>query len=204
MLEILGNAIRLFLQHPHVRENLLLELLFVPRRLAAVHTGLEITVEILVRVEFRGVRRQVEHFDLIVMVRQPCLEYLRMVNPQVIQDQVNLPLCALDQPLAEINQQIGIHAAFEDAKTYLALIVDRRDHVDGNTLGVEPDNRRLALGRVSPFMLTVVAHPGLIAPVDLRLPCLGLGFDLGVLLFKPLLNHLGILLISPLDELLGG
>ena len=137
------------------------------------------------------------------MFRQPCFEDLCMVNPQVIQDQVNLPLCALDQPLAEIHQQIGIHAALEDAEAHLALIIDCRDHVDGNPFRIEPYDRRLALGRVAPFMLTVVAYPGLIAPVDLCLLGLGLCLDLGVTLIQPLLNRLGILLISPPDGLLG-
>jgi len=184
-----------------VGEHLFLELLFVPRRPATVNTGFEITVEIRVWVEFRGIRWQVEHFDLIVMFRQPGLEYPCMVNPQVVQDQVDLPLCALDQPLAEIHQQIRIHAALEDVEAHLALIVDCRDHVDGNPFGIEPYDRRLALGRVAPFMLAVVAYPGLIAPVDLCL--LGLGLDLGVTLIQPLLDRLGIPLISPPDGLLG-
>ncbi len=51
-------------------------------------------------------------------------------------------------------------------------------------------------------MLTVIAYPGLIAPVDLGLLLFRLGLDLRILLFQPSLYRPRILFIDPLDRFL--
>ena len=51
-------------------------------------------------------------------------------------------------------------------------------------------------------MLAVAAQPGLIAPVDLCIFCLRLGFDLGISIVKPLLHRFGVLLVGLFQRLL--
>jgi hypothetical protein len=41
---------------------------------------LQVAVEILVRIDFRRVRREIEYLDLLLVLRQPVLDELAVMN----------------------------------------------------------------------------------------------------------------------------
>ena len=81
---------RLFLKHPQMRNRLLLQLHPRPRRLALKHPSLEIVIQILIRVQLRAIRRQIENLNLLFVLLQPLLDRLAIMNSQIVQDQNTL------------------------------------------------------------------------------------------------------------------
>jgi hypothetical protein len=51
-----------------------------------MHTGLQIAVEVLIRVQFRRIGREVEKFDLMFFSLQPFLDLLGVMDTQVISE----------------------------------------------------------------------------------------------------------------------
>src|SRR5699024_248654 len=163
-----------FLQVSHC---LALELLFVAFRSASMYSGLKVAIQILIRIELRGVSRQVEHLDLVAVLSQPAFDDLGMVNPQIIQNQKDFTVGVLDQTLHEVDQDIGVHAALEEPESNLALIGDSRYQIDGLAFRTQANDRGLSFRRISTGMLTVTAQSRLVAPVNLCLFCLCPGLN---------------------------
>ncbi len=80
MLELLERPVVWLLEHAQVAEHVPDEALAVPRRGTAVHAGLEVPVQILVGVELRQVRRQVEELDLVAVGLQPGPHHFGVVD----------------------------------------------------------------------------------------------------------------------------
>lgn len=75
------------LQHAEVRPRGFRQVRFGARRYFHGDAELESAVEILVRIELRGIRRQMEHRDLAGMRRHPGADLGRLVHIQVVEDQ---------------------------------------------------------------------------------------------------------------------
>ena len=95
-----------------------------------------------------------------------------------------------------------MHSAFKNTKTHLATIGDRGNQIDGCSLGVLPQHRRLPLGRIATHMLAIRSQTRLITPVDLRLLLLGARLNLGVIDRQLALNVCRLLFIGLLFRLL--
>ena len=150
-----------------MRDGLGFQLSFASSRCAAMNAGLEIAVHVFIRVQFGRVGWQVEHVDPVLVLGQPGLDYLGVMNTQIVENQEYLAPGVLDQTLHEVDQDAGIHRAIEDTEADIALIGDGRDQVDGLPFCVQADDGCLSLGRIAPTMLAVTAMTGLAAPVDL-------------------------------------
>ena len=74
-----------------------------------MNPGLEITIEVFVRVELRRIRGQKEDFDLICMLFQPGFDSMAAMNFKVIEDKKYLPAGRLYQTPHEFDQLAGIH-----------------------------------------------------------------------------------------------
>ena len=59
---------------------------------ARIHSGLEVAVQIFVRVQFRAVAGQVEQFDALAVLFNPLSDLLGMVHTQVVDDQKHFAL----------------------------------------------------------------------------------------------------------------
>ena len=71
MTEVATHTSRGSLDAAQMAERCGLEFLAVARRDILMHGALEVPVQVLVGIEFRGVRRQEEDFDLVAMRGQP-------------------------------------------------------------------------------------------------------------------------------------
>ena len=67
--------------------------------LVSMHSTLQIVVQILVGIQFRRVRRQIEHLDLFFVFVEPGLDRLAVMDPQVVEDEDHLATGFLDQSL---------------------------------------------------------------------------------------------------------
>ena len=90
MLKILTNPLRLFLHAAQMARGCLDQLQLGACRSVCRHGMLDVSIRHFVRVEFRAVARQVEHYNLVAVLCQPSLHRLTVVDPQVIQNQKNL------------------------------------------------------------------------------------------------------------------
>lgn len=100
-----------------------------------MHPSLQITIEIFVRVQFRGIGREKKEFDVLRIILQPCLDYSGMMDTQIVQNEKDLSLRILEQLLDEFRQHLRIHAVLVHHESHLPLIGDGRDHVNRGPLG---------------------------------------------------------------------
>ena len=129
---------------------------------------LQVTIEILVRIELGRVRREIAKLDGLRMLRHPRLDRSSMMDPQIVENQDDFPLGIFDQAVHELNEPLRIHAAFKQAKAHFPLVVDRRNHVERLSVDLQAQHRGLALRSIAASMLTVGPQARLIPPVDLR------------------------------------
>jgi hypothetical protein len=171
-------------------------------RQAPMNTTLQFTVEIFVRIELRGVGREVEELDLVAVTGHPRTDLARVVHPQIVHNQKHLALGVLDQPLHEPDQQIGIHATVVDHESHHALVADRRDDLGAHAPRRHAGHRSLAGRRKAPAEGTVTAKTGLITPVNHRPLGLRAGLDLRIGLLQPLANRCRVLFQRLLERAL--
>ena len=93
----------------------LLELPLAPVGRFARDGRFQVRIEHLIGVELGAVAGQVEHLDRIAVLRQPGLDRLGVMHPQVVQDQKHLLALAFDQTTQEVDQERGVECAFKDA-----------------------------------------------------------------------------------------
>lgn len=184
------------LDTPQCRQQGSLEAFLFRMRQAAVDTTLQITVDILVGIELRRVRWQVEHLDLVAVACEPCAHLAGVMHPQVVEDKKLLAVAILDETLHESDQPIGVHAPVIDHEPHQTLVADRRDHLSPHPLGRDAGRR----GEPPAKKGAVAGQAGLVSPVDDRT----LGFrprlDVRIRLIQPLTNHAGILFQRPLER----
>jgi hypothetical protein len=114
MLEELPDLRGLPLQRAETPRRGLLEFFPVAGGRASRYLLLEIAVEILVRIEFGRVRREVVNREQFRMRLDPCADLLRLVHVQVVEDEHHLAARVLSQPLEERQQRRRIDGFLED------------------------------------------------------------------------------------------
>ena len=107
---------------------------------------LEVGVGHFVGIEFGAVARQVEDFDGIGMPGQPGFDWLGVVNPEVVEDQVDLLVRVFDQPGQKVDEDVGVQRAVKDLPAHLPLVGDAGDDRQAVAAVGDPDHRRLAFG----------------------------------------------------------
>lgn len=94
-----------------------------------MNPSLEVTVQVFIQVQFWRIGGQVEHLDLVLVLGKPGFDHLGMMASQFIEN------------------------------SNLALVSDRRNQVNGLTLGIEPENGRFTRGCIAPDMLLSLLSP---------------------------------------------
>ena len=204
MSEVAFDMIRSSLQCLHERPGFLCQVLLVPGRKTGAYPLLQIPVQVFIRVMFRHIWWQIENLNPLLMLIKPLLYHLAVMHPKIIQNQKDLPFHILDQPGHEPDQHRPSHGFSIQHEANLALIGDRRNHVDVALFGIEPNNRRLPFWGKAAGVIRLVIHSRFVSPVNFCLLLLRSGCDLRVSLLKPLLQLCRVLLIGPLRWLLGG
>lgn len=84
------HQFRQFLQPSQVAGDSDLQVTFAPGWCCCGDHLLQVRVEHLVRVELRAVAGQIEHLDMLLVLLQPGLDGLAVVNFEVVQNQEHL------------------------------------------------------------------------------------------------------------------
>ncbi|CAJ7894682.1 Uncharacterised protein [Burkholderia pseudomallei] len=125
------------------------------------------------------------------------------MNLQVVENQKHLLAAhVLDQPLQEIEQDVGVHRSLEDFPAHLTAIRHGRHHRQAFASARHAPFGCLADRRIGTASYVIRAQSRFVAPLDFR----ALGFcparNLRIRLVQPRLDRLRSLLVGPLHRLL--
>src|SRR4051794_37534032 len=87
------------------------QLILVVRQSSRVDVSLQVIVQVLVRVQFRGPRRQEKHVDAVSVLIHPVPHLLAVVGPETVGDEIDLLGSLSQQPLQEQDEQRRIQSA---------------------------------------------------------------------------------------------
>lgn len=68
----------------------------------------QITIQVLIRIDLRGVGGQLEHLDFLKVLVQPLVYQFAVMNSQVFDDQKYFASHILDQPSHKSNQRLNV------------------------------------------------------------------------------------------------
>lgn len=159
-------------------------------------------VQILIRITFRSVGRQIKHLDLGFMLFQPSTYQLAVVHSQIIHDEKDFPPDFRDHALHKFNQLLLVHGILVNHEPQVSLLADGGYHIYPLTLCFHRQNWWLALWRKSPLYNFTIIHTSFVSPKNLSILFLCKPLYLRVFLLFPLLDTLRILLPSALHRTL--
>lgn len=129
---------------------------------------LQIPAQVLIAVEFEGMRPKVELFDLFGVFRDSLADAVGVMHAQVVGDQEHLVPGTLNQILEGEDEVLCIGGVREDGETHQPLIGDGLDHrCRSVATDLQPEYGRQACNRVAPNPVRILANGGLVTPVDL-------------------------------------
>ena len=168
MAEEKRNLKRIMLKSAHKRVNFVRDIFCRIWQLPCMYRELQRMVEIFIGIILRGIRRQEEDLDLLLVFFQPGRNEFSMMHLQVVQNQKYLPLRCANQALHKLDQPSLIQILLVHHKADIALAADCRNHIDSLSFCFYRQNRRLSFRSKAAFYRFTVAHSRFIAPIDHR------------------------------------
>jgi len=107
---------------------------------------LQIVVEIFIRVVFRRIGREIKDLDFDLVARQPILNRLGMMDAQIVDNQKDLLLRVLEEPLHEINEDRDVQRTLVELEPHEAAIANGGDHTRRELLSRLRQDRRPSFG----------------------------------------------------------
>ena len=164
------------------------------RRDTPLYGTLQISVEVLARVQLRRIGRQKEHLDAIGICVQPIANRLCLMDVPIVQNQKGLTLGVLLQSAHEWNQTLN--AASVDLESHFALIGHCGNQRQALATRRNFDDRCLTARRIASVPTLIAASAGLIAPANLSYFPLRSCHYLRIQCRQPLLHCLNVALIG--------
>ena len=146
-----GNPMRITQKRIEVRPHLVNNINGGKGQITRVDAELQAMVQILIRITFRRVWRQIKHLDLGFMPFQPSAHQFPVMHSQIVHDEKDFPPGFRDHTLHKLNQLLLVHGILVNHEPQVSLLADGRYHVYPLTLCFYRQNRRLALGSKSPL-----------------------------------------------------
>lgn len=130
MFEISHHPFRSPSQEFHEGGRLLQQHFFAGGTVRGTQPGFEVPVEVLIGIDLRRVRREIEDFNPILALGQPCGDQLGMMHFQVIQNKKDFLAAVGDQSFHETDEQVGVHGFFNELEAHqpwllMAEIIDK-------------------------------------------------------------------------------
>ena len=170
----------------------------IPRMDAELQT----MVQILIRITFRRVGRQIKHLDYGFVPFQPSTHQLAVMHSQIVHDEKDFPPGFRGHTLHKFNQLLLIHGILVYHEPQVSLLADGGYHVYPLTLRFHRQNRWLALGRKSPLYNFTIIYTSFVSPKNLSIFFLCKPLYLRVFILFPFLDALRILLPGALHRTL--
>jgi hypothetical protein len=159
---------------------------------------------LLVRIEMRRVRWQVEQFECAVEAVDVLPHELGLVNGVAVHDDEHGLGCFDHQALEKLFEHGRVHGILMNHETKVAARAHRRNHVEGVAAPGHLDDRRFANRSPGGAGMVVGTDAGLVGEVEVGAGGLRLGLDGRIGLGLPLLDQQRILLPSLIQRLLHG
>lgn len=188
----------------HMEPDIVIQAIFVSWRTLLGHGLFQVVIQVFVRVEFRTVGGKEDEFNFVLPGRQPLLDDLAVVDPEVIDDQDDFALPIFDQLPEELDEDIRVEGFLQGHPLHFPLVVDGTDEGTMEALCGLANNRRLSLRRIAPSIVGFRLDSGLIAPPDFGFLGLGPLLNQRVGFLQPFLYLGRTLLISPFQRPLRG
>jgi len=195
---------RIFLKIAESGDNRCFEILFFGDEGSSDSIVFDIVPDELIGVEFRAVRRQEDHTQLLRNCFQEGLNSFGSMRRMAINDQEDFPAAAMNQALDELQKDPRGDRFFSHHEPKRPLGGNGRDHVESEPLACGSDNRGLSLDSPSGARMKIRPDPRLVLKEDLSPFPLGLGADSRIFLLEPLFDQGGILLQGFYQRFLAG
>ena len=91
------DSVRPDREHEHGDVDLCIEFTFSDRDAVAGNGLFEVIVEVFIRIEFRAVSGQIEHFDAFFVLFEPRFYEFGVMDPEVVYNQDDLAFSVLDE-----------------------------------------------------------------------------------------------------------
>ena len=196
MLKIISDNLRSALSTSQIRANLLQHLRLIVGTLPTHRIGLDVLIKKFVRIQLRTVPRQVEQSELLAVPMDPAFDPFGTMHRMTIHNQKDFPPVLFDQPPKKVDHHRCGESRLENHKGQSAPVGDRRDHIAAKPLTGSWNNRRLPLETITASGLMIGTHPHFVAPVDVGAFAVGLLTDCRIVVFQPVLDGFGVLLVS--------
>lgn len=161
-----------------------------------MNDGLQITIQVFIRVQFRRIGRKIEDLYLFFMFFQPLFNIFAMMNMKVIQNQKNFTPGIFDQPEHKGDQKIGVHSTPVHHKSHFALVGNGGDHADMAFLGNQVDNRFFSFWSKTADKVCTCLNTCLNAPMNLSFLFLCPRSNKWIISRQRFLHYLRILLVG--------
>ena len=125
MVGLLFHPFGQLLQFRRVGRDLFLEPLGIASQGSEMHHGPQIAISFFGKIQLRGIGGEKEEFDVLRVIFQPLLDHSGMMDPQIVQNQKDLPLRILDQLLEEFREHLRVHAVRVNHEPNFSLVGDR-------------------------------------------------------------------------------
>jgi hypothetical protein len=202
--KVFHDAGWLLLEASHEGDDILLDLLDGSRCFFRVDVLLEVTVQVLVGVEFRRVAGDKLELDDALLSLHPCGDLFPVMDSEVVSDHHHRAVVGLHQLREEEDKFQLCHRGGVAHEADLSFVGHATDHVHFPLRPVLFKHGCPADGRVAPLRIGLVGHSRLVDPVDRGVAGLGPAGDGRVGLAKPLVHRRGTLLPRLAQGLLGG
>lgn len=196
MIEKLANELGMTLIAFHTTAQGALQLILRPWSGLPAELRLDGVVEVLVRIEFRAVRRKEEQLDVLATLFNPLTNLPGPMYLKVVHDKKHLATCRSDKSLQELDERGDLQAAAIHHETEHAAIGKRRNHAHGEACSLSSGDGRATLWRVATSAMILATDARLITPHDLCTLSFGPFFDTWVDFAQPPPNSRWLLLVS--------
>jgi len=202
MVEIGFHLFRSSLHTSQVRTDLPHHLRPILRPLPADGIGLDILIQILVRIQIRAVPRQKKQLNPTFLPGHPPIHGLGEMDWMTVDDQEDRPIHLTQQPSQKPDHHRGRKPLPKHHKGQSSPTGHRRDQVTSEPLARPRNHRRVPFAAVTASGLMIRPHSHLVAPMDFGLVFQGQTTNPRILAFQPLLDGLRIPFIRPSQRLL--
>jgi len=136
MIEISHNPFRCFAEKFHELARLLQQRFFAGGAIRGTQLGFEVPIQVVVGIDLRRIRREIEDVDPIFALRQPGRHKRRVMHLQVVENQKDFLTVVGNQARHEADEQIRIHRFFNELEAHQSLITDRGNYGDSLLRGI--------------------------------------------------------------------
>ena len=156
----------LFLETAHEGVRLFSQIFLCAGQRSRMYTLLQHIVQVLIRIQVRGVGRRVEHLDLVLVLCQPCLYEFSVMDFEIVNNEKNFTSGILHQSFHEVYETLLRHGLLVAHEAAGPLAADGGNHVDFLQFRVHLHHGSNPLRREAANMILPIVDAGFVSPLN--------------------------------------